>query len=289
MKKGFLKLSVLFAALFIGTVGVNAAISIPLTDNCKLTNLNDQNVNMSCDLKFEITGTSTIKKGDTFRIALEEPSHIVNNEVTITPETGWEIDDASAAKTVTLSTDSEVIVTLKYTGDDDLAASTIKFAAGTYTKDDNFADNCGFKYGVLANVCDIISGEDGNTHYYDSKGKYLGFNDEAKAAYYKDCYSCKTPDEATDGKYHDKNGNVTDEAGYKKDCIGTCRQEKGEDKKWHYYDYENNEITADEFRNICQENPKSGSFIPYVGIIAGVALISVATVMVRKQTKIRKI
>ena len=137
MKKGFLKLSVLFAALFIGTVGANAAISIPLTDNCKLTNLNDQNVNMSCDLKFEITGTSTIKKGDTFRIALEEPSHIVNNEVTITPETGWEIDDSSAAKTVTLSTDSEVIVTLKYIGDDDLLVHILKMTILLITVDLN--------------------------------------------------------------------------------------------------------------------------------------------------------
>lgn len=126
--------------------------------------------------------------------------------------------------------------------------------------------------------CDIVDGE-----YYNSNGEKVD-----EKAYLKDCFSCTTPENSPDGKYHDLDGKETDEAGYKKVCPSPCRAEKV-NKVWHYYDQNGKEITAEEYKNVCQEQPPTGSFIPYIGIVAGVALIGIATFMVRKQTKLRKI
>lgn len=316
MKKGFLKLSVLIAALFIGVIGVNASIDA-VGSNCQLGVSGE--ATSTCDLQLAISGDSTIKTGDVFTVAVQNPNNIKDNKVTLTAAEGWTVDGA-ASKEITLG-ETKVKVTVKYTGTETISASTIKVMTGSYVKDD-IGQGCGFNYGLVPNACSSPTAEDGTKYYYgkdgnqikgddaeakyykdcfvcatpdseNSDGKYHGIDGtplESEGEYYKQCFSCATPDsENGDGKYHDKDGKVTDEAGYKKACVGTCHQEKGPDKKWHYYDYENKEITADEFKNICQENPKSGSFIPYVGIAAGIALIGIATIMVRKQTKLRKI
>lgn len=302
MKKGFLKLSALFAALFIGVAGANAAVQVP--DDYESCVLNpaaaEGEYNMTCNLKLQVTADGsvdsrvTIAQNSEYEIIFKlKPNkstfNITNNEVKITAAAGWTVD-GEASKVVNIKEDGSVSVIMKYTGDTELGPETYVFATAEYKKDDTAAEDCGFAYGtpIPDLVCKIVPVGNIN-YYYGSDGIYLGTDEEAENAYYKDCFACTTPDESLDGKYRDKDGKVTDEAGYKKACVGTCRQEKGEDNKWHYYDYENNEITAEEFKNICQENPKSGSFIPYVGIIAGVALIATATIMVRKQTKIRKI
>lgn len=302
MKKGILKLSVLLSALFIGVIGANALVQVPSDyESCVLDPTAAEDAyNMNCNLKLQVTADATtdarisINTGDEFEIVFKlkenkSTFNIRNNEVKITAAANWKVDGEDS-KVINIKEDGSVSVTVKYTGTDTLNPEVYTFATAQYKKDDSAAEDCGFAYGtpIPGLICKIVPSGDTN-YYYNSNGEYLGTDEEAENAYYKDCFACTTPDESEDGKYRDKDGKVTDEAGYKKACVGTCRQEKGEDKKWHYYDYENNEITADEFKNICQENPKSGSFIPYAGIIAGVALILTATIMVRKQTKIRKI
>ena len=98
--------------------------------------------------------------------------------------------------------------------------------------------------------------------------------------------SCQTPSQSSDGKYHGKNGKETDEDTYKKECTNICSIDKENNK---YYCKEGNECTKADYDNECSPNPKSGSFIPYAGIAAGIILIATATIMVRKQSKLRKI
>ena len=318
MKKGILKLSVLFTALFIGVVGAHA-ISIPEAQNCLITNTGTE-ANAECNMFFTIAANETVKTGDEISITLHSPSHIQGNAVTVEMESDWVVvNDTETAIGANADLSNIVKLKVRYVGTADLTDTTVKFAVGKYTKDDAYAEQCGYKYGLQANVCSANADSAGTIHYFDSKGEYLGYSEEAKAAYYKDCFvcqsaseasdgkwhgstgvivtedeyyaqclSCLTPDNSPDKKYHGLNGRETDEAGYKNECTKTCKtpDESGDGK---YYCKDGNECTEAEYKEQCIENPKSGSFIPYVGIAAGIILIGTSTIMVRKQSKLRKL
>lgn len=298
MKKGILKLSALFTAMFVGVVGVNAMIQTPTSAESCTVNYQAAagEYNMNCNLKLTVTADTTndervsIATGDEFKIYFQLKNgtntfNIVSNEIKITAANGWTVD-GQASKVVNIKEDGSVYVTMKYTGTDTLGPNTYIFATAEYTKDDTASEECGFAYGTpLPNlICQMKTSATTGTHYYDSNGLYLGNDEDAKAAFYKDCYSCTTPDESIDGKYHGLNGQEVDEQVYKNECTKICKTEN--DK---YYCKDGNECTKEEYQNECQPNPKSGSFIPYVGIAAGIILIGISTVMVRKQSKLRKL
>ena len=82
-----------------------------------------------------------------------------------------------------------------------------------------------------------------NGKYYDKNG-----NVTDKATYTK---QCKKSCEFTDGKYYDKDGNVTDKTTYEKQCKKTCEFDNG-----NYYDKNGNvtdEATyKEQCKNICK-------------------------------------
>lgn len=320
MKKYFTILSILLITLFIGAVKANAYVFAPENqeDICHSVSTTGQ----ECTLKIIIDSKSSFKQNDevaevyfTQKINKDtgdkNPYGIVDNKITLTAGTNFLINGESSIELV-LSETEEVKVTIKYVGADDLVAGTYDFAVATYDKDDSYTDGCGFAYNTKnAPVCGVVTSA-GVDYYFDSKGNGLGSGDEAKEAYlkdcfqckkdidgeyrnskgekvteeeyFKDCYSCKKPEESDDGKYHGKNGEVITEEQYKKDCMGVCRIEN--DK---YYCLKAEECTKEDYENQCTSPSKTGAFLPIAGIIAGVGLIIVSTVMVKKQTKLRKI
>lgn len=297
MKKGFLKLSVLLAALFIGTVGANAWIHTPLvSEQCDLiTTAQAGEYNMQCTLKLVVDANATqdprvgINPNDEFDIIFQLKEgkttfNIVENEIELTAATDWLID-GEATKVVKIKEDGSVKVKAKYTGDTVLGPTEYVFATVKYQKDDTTAEDCGFAYGtpIPDLVCEIVPSY-GVDNYYDTNGQWLGTDENAAATYYKECFACTTPDESKDGKYRDKDGKETDKAGYEKDCTNVCRKE--DDK---YYCKDGQECDKEKYDNECSPNPKSGSFIPYAGIAAGIILIATATIMVKKQSKLRKL
>lgn len=281
MKKGLLKLSAFVATLFVGVISANAAIDV-VGSECRFNDITTTNA--TCDLKLQVSGDDTITTGKEIKIIVKEPSHIVNNAITIQAATGWTVDGEPATDIVVNAGETET-VTFKYTGTETLSNTTITIAAGNYVKDDASATDCGFNYGIQAPACSPQPDSAGIVHYYGQQGQYLGTGDEGKDAYYADCFACATPDTPNgDGKYHDKNGKETDEAGYNKDCTNICKKEDGK-----YYCKTGAECTEEEYKNECEPAPKEGSFLPYAGIIAGVVLIATSTIMVRKQSKLRKL
>lgn len=269
MKKGFLSLIVLFAALFIGIVGVKAEIVIS-GSNCQITNPEPGVANASCDLQLKITDPSVIKNGDEFDIIIYEPSHIKDNSVTINMEDGWEIKDVGTTGTYDITDGKTITVVYKGTAEISASALDIKIAAGTYQKDDAYADNCGFLYGTPAKACEYRNG-----YYFGIDGRNVD-----EDTYYKECNSCKVEN----GKYYGLNGKETDEATYNKECTNICKKEDGK-----YFCKDGKECTKEDYENECAKNPNQGAFLPIAGIIAGVALIGVSTIMVRKQSKLRKL
>lgn len=297
MKKRLLKLSVLFVALFIGVIGANAAVQVPEDDESCQLNPTAQvgGYNMTCQLKLHVSADGSvdprveIKTGDEFVIkfslkAGKDTFNITNNEIMLTAATGWEID-GEATKTINIKEDGSVSVKAKYVGTDTLAPETYIFAQVDYQKDDTTARDCGFAYGtpIPERTCKIIP-SNGVNHYYGLEGIYLGTGEAAENQYYKECFSCKTPETSGDGEYHGLDGKVTDQATYEKECTNIC---KIEDDK--YYCQDGAECTKEEYENECAKNEKQGSFLPYAGIAAGIALIGVSTILVKKQTKLRKI
>lgn len=296
MKKGILKLSALFISLFVGATYANAAVTT-VAESCSQIAPTTGSYNMSCILKLEVSATATeydprvvINPGDEFEIIFKLKTgkttfNITNNEVKLIAAQGWTID-GEAEKTVNIKEDGSVSVVAKYVGTDALGPQQYSFAEAQYQKDDTAAEDCGFAYGTpVANlICKIVNTPDGK-QYYGNQGIYLGSesNVDAVNEFYKQCYSCKTPDEADDGKYHGLDGKETDKAGYERDCTNICKIEG--DK---YYCKDGQECDKAKYDEEC-DNPKTGSFIPYAGIVAGVLLIGVSTVLVRKQTKIKKI
>lgn len=279
MKKRLLKLSVLFVALFIGVIGANALTIV--NQNCTFNDAGSTNA--TCELKVTVDAGEEIKTGDVVKITVKEPNHIENNLVTILAATGWTVVDDGEKPSITIDITNEKTVELKYTGTDTITAATIKLADGNYTKDDAYAESCGFKYGLKAPACSFEERE-GIKYYFGLEGRYLGNDEAAENQYYKECFSCKTPETSEDGKYHGLDGKETDQATYEKECTNIC---KIEDDK--YYCQDGAECTKEEYENECAKNEKQGSFLPYAGIAAGIALIGVSTILVKKQTKLRKI
>ncbi|MBR5662379.1 MAG: hypothetical protein IKX00_01860 [Bacilli bacterium] len=277
MKKGFLKLSVLFVALFVGIIGAKADIFFPSEEQCTIETTTDEHPNGSCNLRLMITDSSTISKGYTFDVTVKNPSNIVNNEVTINPQSDWTI--TTEVTSLKFDITSGVTLTFKYNGDADLTAanSGLVFATGTYKKDDAYAENCGFGYGNVVKACEVREAQDGTKYYFGKDGEQT-----TEDQYYKDCFSCKY--DAESGKYYGLDGKETDEATYNKECKNICRKENGK-----YYCKDGNECTKEDYDNECPENTKTGAFLPVAGIIAGVALIGVSTIMVRRQTKLRRL
>ena len=56
-----------------------------------------------------------------------------------------------------------------------------------------------------------------------------------------------------------------------------------------YYGKNGTEVTAEVYETECVNNPQTGSFVPYVGIIAGIALAVGVFTISRKNTKLYKI
>ena len=296
MKKGILKLSALFISLFVGATYANATVTTT-GESCTQIVPTSGSYNMSCNLKLIVDANATeydprvtINNGDEFEIIFQLQSgkdtfNIVNNEVKLIAAQGWTVD-GQAEKTVNIKEDGSVSVVMKYTGDVAMGPETYTFAEAQYQKDDTAAEACGFAYGtpVPNLVCQIVS-SNGVKRYFGLRGLLLGDESDVNAVneYYKQCYSCKTSDEAADGKYHGLDGKETDKAGYERDCTNICKIEG--DK---YYCKDGQECDKAKYDEEC-DNPKTGSFIPYAGIVAGVLLIGVSTVLVRKQTKIKKI
>ncbi len=56
-----------------------------------------------------------------------------------------------------------------------------------------------------------------------------------------------------------------------------------------YYGKDGSEVTAEEYASQCVSNPQTGSFVPYVVIIAGIALAVGVFTISRKNTKLYKI
>ena len=80
-----------------------------------------------------------------------------------------------------------------------------------------------------------------------------------------------------DGKYGCGNSvNVTEEH--------ICKVVDGK-----YYGKDGSEVTADVYAEQCVSNPQTGSFVPYVVIIAGIALAVGVFTISRKNTKLYKI
>ena len=273
MKKEFLKLSVLFVALFIGIIGAKANILVPDARTCSISNPAPGVAIGTCDMYFKITEDSVIKNGDVFEVTVYDPLNIVDGNVTIASADAnlWEITNGGLINITTKKT-----ITVKYIGTTDLtvADDEVKFAYGTYDKTDPYGDQCGFAYGFLAKACTTRNG-----YFYDKNGD---LTDEA--TYYKDCFACSTPEQSPDGKYHGLDGKETDEATYNKECTNICKIEN--DK---YYCKDGNECTKEDYENECAKNPNQGAFLPIVGVIAGIALIGVSTIMVKKQSKLRRL
>lgn len=275
MKKYFLSLSVLFVALFIGVIKANAEITV-FNGNCMQT---DQGTGSICNLIIVTDANSTIKNGTPLMISLENPVNIKDNKVTIELAEGWQTTDGLTTKEVTLSSDSEVKLELKYTGSQELSNTNVTIGVGKYNKDID-GDECGFEFGLVAPSCSVQPSKSNPQYYYGKDGQYLGEGEEAKAQYYKECYYCTVED----GKYYGLNGQETDEATYNKECTNICKKEDGK-----YFCKDGKECTKEDYENECAKNPNQGAFLPIAGIIAGVALIGVSTIMVRKQSKLRKL
>ncbi len=64
----------------------------------------------------------------------------------------------------------------------------------------------------------------------------------------------------------------------------TCKVENGK-----YYGKDGTEVTAEEYQEQCVKNPQTGNFVPYVVIIAGIALAVGVFTISRKNTKLYKI
>ena len=195
MKKGILKLSVLFVALFIGVIGANA-LSIPDTKQCIQPSLTQPH--MECGMYIEILPDEVVKTGDTFRITLYEATHIVDKLIMVEMQTGWELVGFADTHSFQFNLNTEdPVFEIKYVGTDDLTGATVQFATGSYDKDDTTTSNCGFKYAFKATTCQVYA-----TGYFGKDGRFLGNleDDTAKATYYLECFVCKTPtDEGTDG------------------------------------------------------------------------------------------
>ena len=275
MKKYFLSLSVLFVALFLGVVNANAGIAVPMTRQCQVSDPIDGEANASCDIYLEISGTSVIKTGDVFEVNVNTPTHVLNNTVTLTAETGWEIVDRSSTGEYNIENGAKV--TFKYTGTDEINATTaeVKIGVGTYVKDDAYAENCGFSYGLVAPACSIQPSKENPQYYYGIDGRNVD-----EDTYYKECFSCKVED----GHYYGLSGKEVDEATYNKECTNICKIENGK-----YYCKDGNECTKEDYDNECPKNTNTGAFLPVAGIVAGIALIGVSTIMVRRQTKLRRL
>ena len=263
MKKEFLKVFVLFVALFVGVVKANAAIS-PYTGNCDEIDENKA----KCNIIVEVTDTSKIKPGDNIRVNVSNPISIINDLVTINANTsgGWTVDSGSS-KQVTIT--EGVQLKFVYNGTETLSNTNVTLGDGTYNKDPE-GDECGFSFALLASACAIDNGR-----YFGLEGTEV-----TEDEYYKECYVCKEEN----GKYYGKDGKPTDEATYNKECKNICRIENGK-----YFCKDGQECTKEDYDNECPKNTNTGAFLPIAGIIAGVALIGVSTIMVRKQTKLRRL
>lgn len=263
MKKEFLKVFVLFVALFIGVVKVNAKIDA-FGGNCLETDLGE---GAKCNLIITLTETSEIKKGDNIRVIIEAPINIKNNYVNVKASEGWTVD-GGANKEITI-TDAGVELTFVYTGTDTLSNTNVTLGYGEYEKSES-GDECGFSFGLLASACSIEQG-----HYYGKNG-----NEVDEDTYYKECFSCTIKD----GHYYGLSGKEVDEATYNKECTNICKIENGK-----YYCKDGNECTKEDYDNECPKNTNTGAFLPVAGIVAGIALIGVSTIMVRRQTKLRRL
>lgn len=271
MKKYFLSLSVLFVALFLGVVNANASIEV-FNGNCKQTDI--QGTGSICNLIVVLSGDSSIKSGSTLMISLKNPVNVKDNKVTLNLASGWvTAEDGASQKEVTLSNSAEVKIELKYTGDTELSNTNVTLGVGSYDKD-NSGDECGFEFALVAPSCTIITRND-TKYYYGIDGRNVD-----EDTYYKECNSCKIED----GKYYGLNGKETDEATYNKECTNICKKENGK-----YYCKDGNECTKEDYDNECAPNPNQGAFLPIAGIVAGVALIGASTIMVRKQSKLRRL
>lgn len=122
---------------------------------------------------------------------------------------------------------------------------------------------------LLPKVCKPYNGK-----WYNKKGEPV-----TEAEYLKECEVCTTPNNSNDGKYHDANGQITDEAGYRKACNPNCEPKDGE-----YYDNDGNPITKSQFDKLCG-NPKTGNQTFYM---YGIATVGIAFVLYMFTRKIRK-
>ena len=263
MKKEFLKVFVLFVALFIGVVKVNAEMK-PFEGNCSEADLDGK---ASCNLIVTLTETTTIKTGDNIRIIVNNPVNIKDNAINIEASEEWTVNDGKN-KEITV-TDAGVELTFVYNGTDTLSNTNVTLGYGEYQKSES-GDECGFSFGLLASACSIEQG-----HYYGING-----NEVDEDTYYKECFYCTIKD----GHYYGLSGKEVDEATYNKECTNICKIENGK-----YYCKDGNECTKEDYDNECPKNTNTGAFLPVAGIVAGIALIGVSTIMVRRQTKLRRL
>ena len=261
---------VLFA--FIGTA--KAGISAIQQIQCE-ADLNTTGV-MNCEIKISLT-SGTIATGKELKIALKNPTHILDNKVTVTAPAGWTID-GEASKIVTLGS-ADVILVIKRTGAEITTDGVYTIVNASYEKSPHDVTDCGFEWSFFYPKCEIkdgvyyglsgqeITGEDAETKwkeqcgcgkrddkYYDPDGKEITEGKEGRTVEEEMnylCYSCTAPDK--EGNYY-YNGKKLDDAGYAQYCAPKCKV-VGDD----YYGKDGNKISKEEYQKTCMcrvENDK---------------------------------
>lgn len=247
MKKLLICLTLSFVFMFVCFTSASAVISVAGDISVDGTATGEKNVNMN----ILVSGNSKITTGNEFYVILHTPNHILNNSVTVNMNAGWTID-GQASKTFDLTTAK--YATIKYTGTAEIT-STVTYAVATYTKDDAYAEGCGFSINTTG-ICYKYN----NTTFTNRKGEYV-----TEENYYKDCYTCLKPGDtvpASEGAptitvdgYYDKNGQPTDEPTYRAQCDDKLYcQKSGND----YYGIEGTVVTEAVYYSSCFSCLKPG-------------------------------